>query len=321
MTASVGVATIEPGAGRAAAATLLHRADVAMYAVKTAGKGSVLVHSPALEVATGDGPALHRAFGAALQNGAVRAVYQPVVDPVSGRISALEALARWRHDGHDVPPAVFVPICEQAGLSDHLTAVMLEQSCAQLAVWNRGLGHRRLRMAVNVNPTEFSDTGLPDRVARLLSRHELAAGQLALEMTEVSLSHRPDAAVDVMNRLQMMGVRLALDDFGTGYSTLSRLASTPVDTVKIDRFFVADIDHDVRQKRFLLGLFELTRHLGLRTIAEGVERPGQLTELRRLGCDLVQGHYIARPAPAADITALVLADVPLLPPALLGRVG
>lgn len=321
MTASVGVATVESGAGRAAAASLLHRADVAMYAVKSAGKGSVLVHSPALETATENGPLLHRAFAAALRDGAVRAVYQPVVDPLSGRISALEALARWSHDGQDVPPAVFVPICEQAGLSDHLTAAMLEQACSQLAAWNRGLGHHRLRVAVNVNPTEFADTGLPDRIARLLDRHGIAPGQLALEMTEVSLSHRPDAAVDVMNQLRMMGVRLALDDFGIGFSTLARLASTPVDTVKIDRFFVADIDHDIRRQRFLLGLFELVRHLGLRTIAEGVERPGQLRELRRLGCDLVQGHLIARPAPAEAITPMVLAEQPVLPPAVLGMTG
>ncbi len=214
-----------------------------------------------------------------------------------------------------------MPICEQAGLSGHLTALMLEQACAQLGCWNAALGHRRLRIAVNVNPSEFTDTGLPDRICDLLRRHLLLPGQLALEMTEVAVTNRHDAAVDVMGRLRMMGVRLALDDFGTGYSTLARLASTPVDTVKIDRFFVADIDHDARQKRFLAGLFDLTRHLGLRTVAEGVERPGQLRELRRLGCDLVQGHLIARPTAAEQLTPLVLAERPLLSPELLGRVG
>jgi diguanylate cyclase len=137
-------------------------------------------------------------------------------------------------------------------------------------------------------------------------------------MTESAATNRPEDAVDVLLRLRATGVRIALDDFGTGYSTLARLSSTPVDTVKIDRFFVADIDHDVRQKRFLVGLLELTRHLGVRTVAEGVERAGQLRELRRLGCDLVQGHLIARPAAPEELTPLVLADTPLLPPHLLG---
>lgn len=313
VSASIGVASVEPGQGADQAASLLHRADVAMYAVKTTGRSGILVHSPALDVAAqADEPVLHRAFAAALESGAIRAVYQPVVDPVSGRIAAVEALARWTHQGVAVPPSTFVPICEQSGLSEHLTAVMLEQACGQLAVWNRGLGHRELRVAVNVHPTEFSDAGLPDRIARLLDRYGLDAGQLALEMTEIALGNRPETALDVMNRLRALGVRLALDDFGTGYSTLARLARVPIDTVKIDRFFVADIDHDAYQHRFLSGLLELSRHLGLRTVAEGVERPAQLGELQRLGCDLVQGHFVARPASGAELTPLVLAERPIL---------
>ncbi len=321
VSASIGVAATDPAteARPVTAGTLLHRADVAMYAVKASGRAEVLTHSPAMETALRrDGPELHRAFAAAVQDGTVRAVYQPIVDPVSGRIGALEALARWTHDGAPVSPEVFVPISERTGLSEQLTALMLEQAGAQLAGWNAGLGHRRLRVAVNVNPTEFSDSGLPARVAALVARHSLAPGQLVLEMTESSAANRPEEAVDVLRRLRAAGIRIALDDFGTGYSTLARLSSTPVDTVKIDRFFVADIDLDVRQKRFLVGLFELTRHLGVRTVAEGVERPGQLRELRRLGCDLVQGHLIARPAPAEELTPLVLAERSLLPPDLLG---
>jgi diguanylate cyclase (GGDEF)-like protein len=328
VSASIGVATVDPGPATAGAlprgaehaATLLHRADVAMYAVKAAGNGGgILVHSPALDDSPRrDEPALQRAFAGALERGEVRPVYQPVVDPVTGRIGALEALARWTHDGVEIPPTTFVPLSARAGLSEHLTALMLEQACAQLGSWNRTLGHRRLRVAVNVSPTELSDDGLPGRIAVLFAQHGLAPGQLALEITESGLANRQERALDVMTELRAVGVRLALDDFGTGYSTLARLSSTPVDTVKIDRFFVADIDHDVQQKRFLVGLLDLTRHLGLRTVAEGVERPGQLHELRRLGCDLVQGHVIGRPASAADITPLVLADGPVLSPELLG---
>jgi diguanylate cyclase (GGDEF)-like protein len=335
VSASIGVATVEagqdtgPGTDAATrAATLLHRADVAMYAVKASGKGDVAAHTAALDGRPTDRsgrhtvrrvrPALPEAFAAALHRGDVQAIYQPVVDPVSGRIAAMEVLARWAHEGEQVPPSTFIPACAAAGLSGQLTALMLEQGCAQLGLWNAGLAHRRLRIAVNVDPTEFGDTGLPDRVAGVLRRYGISPGQLALEMTETAVNNRPANAVDVMHRLRTLGVRIALDDFGTGYSTLARLARTPVDTVKIDRSFVAHIDHDEQQRWFLRGLLDLARHLGLRTVAEGVERAGQLHELRRQGCDLVQGHFVARPATGAQLTPAVLADLPVLAPHLRG---
>jgi EAL domain-containing protein (putative c-di-GMP-specific phosphodiesterase class I) len=200
-------------------------------------------------------------------------------------------------------------------LGERLTASMLEQACGQLDRWSEQLGHRQLRVAVNVDPTEFSDEQLPDRISELIVRYRLAPGQLTLEMTEDSESNRLEVAVEVMNRLRELGIRIAIDDFGTGYSTLARLSIVPVDTVKIDRTFVVDIDRDARQRRFLAGMLQLIRHLGLRTVAEGVERPAQLTVLRRLGCDLVQGHHIAAPGTGEEITAAVLADRPV--PALL----
>jgi diguanylate cyclase (GGDEF)-like protein len=333
VSASIGVATVEAGQDTGTdaatrAATLLHRADVAMYAVKASGKGDVAAHTAALdgEPTNRNGrhavrrvrPPLPEAFADALHRGDVQAIYQPVVDPVSGRIAAMEVLARWTHEGEPIPPSTFIPACTAAGLSGQLTALMLEQGCAQLGLWNAGLAHRRLRIAVNVDPTEFGDSGLPDRVAGVLRRYGISPGQLALEMTETAVNNRPANAVDVMHRLRGLGVRIALDDFGTGYSTLSRLARTPVDTVKIDRSFVAHIDHDEQQRWFLRGLLDLARHLGLRTVAEGVERAGQLHELRRQGCDLVQGHFVARPATGAQLTPAVLADLPILAPHLRG---
>jgi EAL domain-containing protein (putative c-di-GMP-specific phosphodiesterase class I) len=121
-----------------------------------------------------------------------------------------------------------------------------------------------------------------------------------------------------MQRLRTLGVSLALDDFGTGFSTLSRLAFTPADIVKIDRAYVVDIDHDAQRRRFLAGVLELTRSLGLRTVAEGVEREGQLQELRRLGCDLVQGNHTGPARSEQDITALLLGDGSVLTPGPVG---
>ena len=265
-----------------------------------------------------DEPTLLRAFAAALDDGTVRTLYQPVVDLAGGGIVAFEALARWTHDGVDIPPSTFVPICARAGLSERLTATVLEQACGRLAGWSQQLGHDRLRVAVNVDPTEFSDPALPDRIEQLLTRHRLAPRQLILELTESATGNRPEVALEVMQRLRTLGVSLALDDFGTGFSTLSRLAFTPADIVKIDRAYVVDIDHDAQRRRFLAGVLELTRSLGLRTVAEGVEREGQLQELRRLGCDLVQGNHTGRPRSEQDITALLLGGGSPLAPGAVG---
>ena len=122
-----------------------------------------------------------------------------------------------------------------------------------------------------------------------------------------------------MHRLRALGVRLALDDFGTGYSTLARLARVPMDTVKIDRVFLTDVDHDAQRRRFLAGLLDLGRHLGLRTIAEGVERPAQLRALQQMNCDLVQGRLVVPPTDGRELTPLLLAGRPVLPAALLVR--
>ena len=186
VSASVGVAIADPeqiGAGHAT--SLLHRADVAMYAAKTSGKGRVQVHSALLDAGRrSDEPTLLRAFAAALDGGTVRTLYQPVVDLAGGGIVAFEALARWTHEGVDIPPSTFVPICARAGLSERLTATVLEQAGGRLAGWSQQLGHDRLQVAVNVDPTEFSDPALPDRIEQLLTRHRLAPRQLILELTE-----------------------------------------------------------------------------------------------------------------------------------------
>ncbi len=322
VSASVGVATAEPGgadAGSAAAADLLHRADIAMYAVKTSGKAHVQAHSTALDISRQrNEPALHREFATAITDGGIGALFQPVVDPVSGQIRGLQIVPGWTHHGAEVPPEVFVPICEATGLSAQLTATVLEQACRRLDTWNRQLGHRELWVAVVIDPTELSDTGLPDRLATLLARHELGRGQLVLQITEHATGNRQEVALEVMHRLRALGVRLALDDFGVAYSTFARLTRSPVDTVTIDRTFVADIDHDAHQRQCLAGLLQLAHHLGLDVVVAGCERPGQLQELRRLGCGLVTGRLVGTAGTGDELSELLLADRSPLAPELLG---
>lgn len=345
VSASIGTATAGPRRTPETAAALLHRADIAMYRARTADP-VVAERAGAGEPVTGGTPVVsdadpagtgaaadvdaavtpphgrHRssagsdqlaaALADALERRAVRAVYQPVVDTVTGRISALEVLARWTHEGRAIGPDVFVPIAERTGLSSTLTALMLDQACAQLGSWTRQLGHQRLRIAVNVSPTDLLDAELPLRVARQVEQWGLVPEQLALEVTETEM-WRPDEVLDVLYALRRSGVRIAIDDFGTGHSSLARLANLPLDTLKIDRVFITDIDHDDARLRFLAGMMDLANHLGLRTIAEGVERPGQLLALRHLRCDLVQGFLTGRPAAPETLTPLILSDATMLP--------
>lgn len=172
-------------------------------------------------------------------------------------------------------------------------------------------------MLVGIGVAELDDPELPGRVDRVLARHRLFPGQLTLEIDDGALPDRSATALDALHRLRHLGVRLGLGRLGSGYATLAWLAGAPLDTVRIDRELVADIDHDPACCRLLRGVLALTRHLGLRSVADGVERTGQLLELRRLGCDLVQGHLVAGAATAAELTPVVLAQQPLLPRGLL----
>jgi predicted signal transduction protein with EAL and GGDEF domain len=305
VSASLGVATADPGLGAEQAPALVHRSDVAMYAVKTSGKGGVAAHREVLGPRRAL-PAQHRALAGALERGAARVVFRPVVDVEHGRVAALEVLARWADQDTGSPRPGPAP-----------TSALLEPACRQLAAWNAMLGHHRLRVLVAVAVAELDDPQLPVRVDRVLARHRLSPGQLTLEIDDGALPDRTAGALDALHRLRHLGVRLGLGGLGSGYATLAWLSGAPLDTVRIDRELVADIDHDPARCRLLRGVLALTRHLGLRSVADGVERTGQLLELRRLGCDLVLGHLVAGPATAAELTPVVLAQQPLLPRGLL----
>ncbi len=306
VSASIGVATADPRLGPEQASALVHRADVAMYAVKTSGKGGVQAHSAAVH----DGPRRavpteHRAVAAGVARDAIRVVFRPVVHAGDGCIAALEAVAQWA-EGAAPPGALEVAACPP------LTPLLLEQSCRQLALWNSALGHHRLRVIVPLGVAEL-DAELPGRADRVLARYRLAPGQLTLQLDDGALPDRSAVALDALHRLRHLGVRLGLGGLGAGYATLAWLSGAPLDTIKIDSELVSDIDHDLGRCRLLHGVLELARHLGLRSVADGVERTGQLLELRRLGCDLVQGHLVAGPATAAELTPVVLARQALLP--------
>jgi len=301
MSASVGVATVGSDGATINADDLLSRADIAMYAVKRSGRNDFRQYSTDLRLAEGDDLTLHLALAEALDSRQVRAVFQPIVDVCTGELIGYEALARWMHEGADVPPDVFVPVAERSGLVATLTSLMLDHACAQLARWSAELGHSRLLVGVNISAQELGDPSLPQRVVAALGRHGLAADQLVLEITESALVADPDAAHAIVMSLCGVGVSFSLDDFGSGYNGFAQLIGIPLRSVKLDRHFLADIDTDPASRSLLEGVMLLTRHLGLRTVGEGVERPEQLEVLRDVGCDAAQGDLLGRPADAMHI--------------------
>ncbi|MDP5181012.1 EAL domain-containing protein [Blastococcus sp. BMG 814] len=295
---SMGIADLAGHDEPVAAEVLLSHADIAMYSAKGAGKHRIARYDPVMTLPGARDLALRTPLQRAIGAGEIGVVYQPIIDLRSGAPVAFEALARWRYDGEDIPPDVFVPMAARADLLPALTAHVLEVAAAQLARWSVEVGHRSLRMSVNISPAIIADPTFPDAVAGVISRYALAPEQLVLEITEDSLLADLTVARAVAGRLRSLGAGLALDDFGTGYSSLVHLRQIPLQYLKIDRGFTGDLDTNPVTERFMRALLALGRDLGLDVVVEGVERVEQADVLRQLGCRYAQGYLFARPGPA-----------------------
>jgi diguanylate cyclase (GGDEF)-like protein len=302
---SVGVTVVHPGSPPPSLRTLLSQADVAMYAAKRAGKGTVERYRSGMTLPETEDLILSEPLRLALASGDVRAFYQPVMDLSSGGVRGFEALARWNYQGKLVPPQQMVAVAMRSGLVKDLTASMLEQACAQLAIWSHDLGHDWLQVAVNIPPHQVVDLALPAQLADAIARHGLSAHQLVVEITEDGLLTDLEAARRVTHELRELGVSLALDDFGTGYSSLAHLHEIPLTTLKVDRAFVVGLNEDPRVERFMRAVLRLGEDLQLGVVVEGVETAAQADTLQRLGCRMAQGYYFARPAPAEMLASFV----------------
>lgn len=300
---SIGIATF-PSDGDSAD-ELIKLADAAMYQAKQAGGGCHQFYRPDM-----NSDALRRiGLGVALQR-AIRDTelelhYQPQLDLLSGRVTGLEALVRWRHpDRGLVPPDQFIPLAEELGLMVPMGDWILETACNQLRQW-RDQGLPEFRVAVNLSAYQFNQDSLLDHVMRSIHQAGLKATDLELELTESSVMRDPDSTARTLRSLSDAGVRIAIDDFGTGYSSLAYLKSFPLDSLKIDRSFVRDTPDDQNDTAIVRTIISLAQHLGLQAVAEGVETEEHLNFLQANGCHLVQGYLLARPMPADDIPQAV----------------
>jgi diguanylate cyclase (GGDEF)-like protein len=301
--ASVGLTVVEAESTTPTADAVLAQADTAMYAAKRTGKGRFRAFEPGMELAEVTDDALRRRLAAAMAQGQISLVYQPITDVGKGVLLGFEALARWQDGDNAIPPDVFIPAAERTGLIAELTVQVLDGVCGQIAAWDRAGVANDFTVAMNVSPQQIVDRGFPDIVLAALQRHEVSAARLVLEITESGLLSDLDAAKDVTSRLDASGVRLSLDDFGTGYSSLTHLSQIPLKSLKIDQAFIKGLGRDEGQSRFTDALLRFGANLGLEVIAEGVERIEELERLRELGCDRAQGYLLGRPAPAWTWTA------------------
>ena len=297
--ASIGVAVYPDHATDAN--ELLQRADVAMYATKATHTGYT-VYDSTLDQHNPRRLGLLGQLRRALAAGELVVHYQPKADARSNRILGVEALVRWQHPEHGLlGPGEFIPLAETTGLIRPLTSYVLDAALRQCRAW-LDAGHH-LSMAVNLSTRCLLDLTLPDQITQLLEDTAVAPDRLLLEITESAIMTDPTRALEILNRLHALGVQLAIDDFGTGYSSMAYLKSLPVDELKVDRSFVKHLRDNQNDAVIVRSTVDLGHNLGLRVVAEGVEDEATFEELATLGCDTMQGYFVAKPMPAPELGA------------------
>ncbi len=290
--ASVGV-TVQT-ADHVAAEELIRDCDIAMYQAKAGGKGRISVLDQAGRAEARDKLRLVTELRDAIDNRELTLLYQPIFSTTDRTPVAVESLARWQHpERGPISPTVFVPLAEESGLIAGLGLFVLDETCRQLAEWDRLMGASAPRRAnVNVSALQL-DGNLPAQVVAALEHHGLHPSRISVEITESALMKDPTSAQKVLQELRDVGVELAIDDFGTGYSSLAYLRHLPVDCLKVDRSFVAELS--AGHGEIASAVIALARNLNLCTVAEGVETAEQADELQRLGATYLQGFSLAEP--------------------------
>jgi diguanylate cyclase (GGDEF)-like protein/PAS domain S-box-containing protein len=297
--ASLGI-SVAPGDG-VTCERLLKNADVALYRAKSDGRGTWRFFEPEMDARLQARRKLELDLREALAKNQFDLYYQPICDLELNRVCGIEALLRWRHPTRGfVPPSEFIPVAEEIGLIVQLGDWVLKRACAQASEWPS-----YVKVAVNVSPAQFKGPGLVQSVSDALSASGLSPQRLELEITESVLLTNSVATLAILHALRDRGIRISMDDFGTGYSSLSYLRSFPFDKIKIDQSFVRDVAAPGESSLIVRAIIGLSRSLGMRTTAEGVETEEQLARLRAEGCNEVQGYLFGMPSLPRHIPKLL----------------
>ncbi len=309
VTASIGVALF-PQHGDDVE-TLLRKADIAMYAVKDAGRNGWQIFDDAMNTATAERWRLETALHRAIERNELVLHYQPKVDAVDGCVVGAEALMRWKRGDDLVAPAEFIVLAEETGLIVPITEWAFDEVCREVAAW-RAAGITPVPVSINVSSRHLQRADLVAPVQRALAASGLPPGLIEVELTETVLMHNLATALPLLQALKELGVSISIDDFGTGYSSLAYLKRLPIDTLKIDRSFVRELESSDDNAAIVAAIIAMSRSLKLRVVAEGVETRGQMQRLVDEGCRLMQGWLFARAMPA-DEFAVLLRDAPRCP--------
>jgi diguanylate cyclase (GGDEF)-like protein len=275
---------------------VLRRADVAMYAAKGLGEPHTW-YLPELDRRAGEEARISADLRTAFDDGQLRLFYQPIVELPTGRMVGVEALVRWHHPVRGmIPPAEFIPVAESNGTIVEMGAWILREACRQTARWRAEHGPAApQRVSVNVSARQLTRPGLVETVASALADSGLPAACLTVEVTETAV-FESERALEILHKLNEMGVQIALDDFGTGHSSLTLLQTVPAHVLKVDKSFVDEVTSGGRRAVIAATLIQVAEALDMTAVAEGVETAEQAAELYRLGYRLAQGYYFGRPA-------------------------
>ncbi|WP_434729453.1 putative bifunctional diguanylate cyclase/phosphodiesterase [Rhizobium binae] len=284
---SIGISTAPPDG--TTPEELMKASDLALYTAKKEGRGRAKAFDPAMLELLEQRELLRRSLRMALVQQQFYVEYQPIAE--GGCIVGFEALLRWHHPLlGKIPPASFIPMAEADGMMPEIGAWVLEQACHEAMKWPESC-----IVAVNLSAAEFLTSGLTDRISQTLDLVGLPPERLELEITESVLLERTVNNIDTLNTLNVLGIRISLDDFGTEYSSLSYLKTFPFDTIKIDKYFITDLETDLKSQAIVRCIVNLAHDLDMQVTAEGVETPGQAEWLHSVGCDRLQGYLLSRP--------------------------
>lgn len=274
---------------------LIKNADMAMYQAKANGKNKYQIYNKELSIKALRKVRLKQKLKFALKNNEFRVYYQPCIDVQSGKIISMEALVRWIDcDNNMILPGEFIPIAEESRIIIQIGEFVLRSACRQTKLWH-DKGCDFLRVAVNLSARQFEDNHLMSMIDNVLSETGLAPQYLELEITETMVMKDIEASIRLIDQLRKRGIKISLDDFGTGYSSLNYLRQLPIDTIKIDKSFMDMVTENDSKAMVTKGVILLGHLLGLRLIAEGIEKEEQLDFLKLYGCEQYQGFYFSKP--------------------------
>ncbi|MGD0179581.1 MAG: EAL domain-containing protein [Terriglobales bacterium] len=307
ISASIGIAAST--SPHTQAEDLLRDADIAMYRAKRAGKARCEVSDTAMHEAAVKRLRLETDLRKAFEQGEFRVFYQPIVSLQTGKITGFEALTRWQRPEGIVPPIAFIAVAEEIGLIIPMNRQLRREACQQLQSWQSEFpATPPLTMSVNITPKEFAQPDLASEIGKTLAEIGFDPGCLQLEIIETIAMGDAEKSGQVLAQLKALGVRLSIDDFGTGYSSLSRLRRIPVDTLKIDRAFIMNMDSDPESHEIVRAIIMLAHNLGLKVVAEGTETEEHIRLLKQLNCEMAQGYSYSRPADAQAMLKLLASN-------------